>query len=156
MKNYQKFIIAILTPLLIGYLGSIFTTPAIDSWYQTINKPSFNPPNWIFAPVWTGLFILMGWAFYLVWKKGYSAKTKNAFYIFFIQLLLNLLWSILFFGLKSPLVASIEIIVLWVFILLNIITFYKISKTSAYLLIPYLLWVSFASVLTFAVFWLNR
>lgn len=151
-----KLVISILVCQGAGAIGSLFTTPAISTWYATIQKPSFNPPNWIFAPVWTLLFLLMGISLYLIWSRGFRDKeTKIALVIFSTQLLLNILWSILFFGLQSPLYAFIEIIILWMAILLTIISFYKISKTAAYLLLPYIAWVSFASVLNFSILIIN-
>jgi len=151
-----KLIISILICQGAGAIGSLFTSPAISTWYATIQKPSFNPPNWIFAPVWILLFILMGLSLYLIWSKGFKYKgTKIAIFIFFVQLILNILWSILFFGLQSPLFALIEIIILWFAILLTIISFYKVSKIAAYLLLPYIIWVSFASVLNFSILIIN-
>jgi translocator protein len=139
-----------------GIIGSIFTTPAIPTWYANINKPTFRPPNWVFAPVWTTLFLLMGIALFLIWEKGLKRKdVKIAFSVFIFHLLLNTLWSILFFGLKSPFAAFIEIIFLWIAILTSIILFFRISRIAAYLLIPYILWVSFASVLNFSIWRLN-
>lgn len=155
MKNIFKLFVSILIPLVIGFLGSFFTASSVDSWYTTINKPSFNPPGWIFAPVWTTLYILIGLSFYLVWRKNFGEDRKKVIAVYSLQLLFNLLWSMLFFGLKSPLLGLIDIIVLLVFIIANTIVFYKISKTAGYLLIPYLLWVSFASVLNFSIFLLN-
>ncbi|MBC8489997.1 MAG: tryptophan-rich sensory protein [Ignavibacteria bacterium] len=155
MKNTFKLIISILIPLIIGFLGSFFTASSVDSWYATINKPSFNPPGWIFAPVWTTLYILIGLSFYLVWMKNFGEERKKVIIVYSMQLLFNLLWSVLFFGLKSPLLGLIDIIILLSFIIANTIIFYKISKTAGYLLIPYLLWVSFASILNFSIFQLN-
>lgn len=146
-----KLIISILICEFAGIIGSIFTSRSVTEWYPTLVKPSINPPSWIFAPVWTILFLLMGISLYLVWNK----KNKIALIFFSIQLGLNILWSIIFFGLKSPLFAFIEIILLWVSILITIIKFYKISKNAAYLLIPYLLWVTFAAILNFLIFKLN-
>ena len=141
---------------LAGIIGSLFTAPSIPLWYANINKPSFNPPSWVFAPVWTTLYLLMGIALFLVWRKGLKRKDlKIAFAVFIFQLILNTLWSILFFGLKSPFVAFIEIVLLWISILISIILFFRISKVAGALLIPYLLWVSFASVLNFAIWRLN-
>ncbi|OGY41968.1 MAG: TspO protein [Candidatus Buchananbacteria bacterium RBG_13_39_9] len=153
--NWSKLILSILICLAAGWLGSIFTTAAVQTWYAGINKPSFNPPNWIFAPVWTILFILMGLALYIIMVKGKGPKAKQAQIIFSIQLVLNILWSFCFFYLRSPLAGLIEIVFLWVFILLTIIYFYKISKTAAYLLLPYILWVSFAAFLNFTIWRLN-
>jgi len=141
---------------LAGVFGSLFTTPSIPLWYASINKPSFNPPNWIFAPVWTTLFLLMGIALFLIWRKGFKEKDiKIAFSVFIFQLVLNVLWSFLFFGLQSPFAAFIEIIFLWIAILITIILFLRISWVASILLIPYMLWVSFASVLNFAIWRLN-
>ena len=155
MKSTFKLIISVLIPLIIGFLGSFFTASSVDSWYTTINKPSFNPPGWIFAPVWTTLYILIGVSFYSVWMKNFGEERKKVIIVYSMQLLLNLLWSVLFFGLRSPLLGLIDIIILIAFIIANTIIFYKISKTAGYLLIPYLLWVSFASVLNFSIFLLN-
>ena len=141
---------------LAGAAGAIFTMPAIPTWYAGIIKPTFSPPSWIFAPVWIILFALMGIAAYLVYEKGTGKKlVKVALGIFTIQLLLNMKWSLLFFGMHNPGLAFVEIIFLWLVILLTIISFFKISKSAAYLLIPYILWVSFASFLNFSIWQLN-
>ena len=151
-----KLVVSILVCQGAGAVGSLFTSPAISGWYATLQKPSFNPPNWVFAPVWTTLFLLMGIALYLVWISGAESKKKRtAILIFAVQLILNIFWSVLFFGLQSPLYAFIEIIILWLAILITIISFYKISKPAAYLLLPYILWVSFAAVLNFSILILN-
>jgi translocator protein len=141
--------------LLAGGIGSIFTAPAIGGWYATIAKPTWNPPNWLFGPVWTLLYVLMGISLYLAWYAPHARGRRRALFLFFIQLGLNTLWSIIFFGLASPLFAFIEIIALWFFILLTLIAFYRISKPAAYLMMPYLLWVSFAAVLNYAIVLLN-
>ena len=154
IKNIIKLIIAIAVSFSAGIIGSIFTSSSIPTWYAAINKPSFNPPNWIFAPVWNALFLLMGISLYLVWINKSKLK-KKAITLFGIQLGLNALWSIIFFGLHSPLAAFIEIIILWIAILLTIIYFYRISKTASYLLMPYIIWVSFAAVLNFFIFLIN-
>ncbi|MCS7250275.1 MAG: tryptophan-rich sensory protein [candidate division WOR-3 bacterium] len=157
MGKILKLLISILICQGAGILGSIFTTPSIPTWYRQLIKPPFTPPNWLFAPAWTLLFLLMGISLYLVWEKGLKDKeVKKALLIFLIQLVLNILWSFIFFTLKSLLFAFIEIVILWIAILLTIIYFYKISKASAYLLLPYLFWVSFASVLNFSILILNR
>ena len=151
-----KLIASILICQGVGSIGALFTSPAISTWYTTIQKPSFNPPNWIFAPVWTLLFLMMGISLYFVWSKGWEdKKIKIAVFIFSAQIALNIFWSLLFFGLQSPFYAFIEIIILWLAILLTIISFYKISKIAAYLLLPYILWVSFAAVLNFSILILN-
>jgi len=153
---WGKLIVSLAIPQLIGFIGSLFTSSSIATWYPTLTKPFFNPPNWLFAPVWTLLFLLMGISVYLVWVKGFKKNNVKLAIIFFdIQLLFNLLWSILFFGLKNPLLALIEIFILWGLILVNIILFYKISKTASYLLIPYLAWVTFAIILNFSFVLLN-
>ncbi len=151
-----KLIASILICQGVGSIGALFTSPAISTWYTTIQKPSFNPPNWIFAPVWTLLFLMMGISLYFVWSKGWEdKKIKIAVFIFSAQIALNIFWSLLFFGLQSPFYAFIEIIILWLAILLTIISFYKISKIATYLLLPYILWVSFAAVLNFSILILN-
>lgn len=153
--NYLKIIISLALPLAIGFIGSLFTSSSVNSWYLSINKPSFNPPNWIFAPVWTILFILIGISFYLVWQRNFGNNKKLLIGVFILNLLLNLIWSLLFFGLKNPFLAFIEIIILWLIILVNIIVFSKVSKLAGFLLIPYLLWVGFASALNYSIFILN-
>jgi len=140
---------------LAGIIGSLFTTSSIPTWYATLIKPSFNPPNWIFAPVWIFLYLLMGISFYLIWIKSNNPNFSFLMSVFLLQLVLNAFWSIIFFGLKSPLFAFVEIIVLWLTILICIILFFRISKISSYLLIPYILWVTFAAVLNFAIWKLN-
>jgi len=157
MNKYIKLIISICIPLLIGFLGSAFTTSSISTWYPELNKPVFNPPSWIFGPVWTLLYIMIGISIYLVWvsKEKNKKMKKKTFFIFGIQLFLNFIWSILFFGNQLIGLAFVDIILLGIAIIFNIYFCYKISKNSAYLLIPYLLWVSFASVLNFAIFILN-
>ena len=157
MKSLATLLAWIIICLAVGFIGSIFTIPSIPTWFAGLNKPPFSPPNWIFSPVWTTLFILMGISAWLIWEKGISNKeVRSAIMIFAAQLVLNMLWSILFFGLKSPLSAFLEIIVLWLFILATILSFYKISKPAAWLLIPYILWVSFASVLNLSIWLINR
>lgn len=151
--NLKLLTFSIGLPLLVGFLGSYFTISSIPTWYATLNKPFFSPPNFLFAPVWTALYILMGISLYLVLI---SKKNKDlAVKVFLIQLFLNFLWSFIFFGLQNPLIAFLEIVALWVSILFTIKFFYPISKTSAYLLIPYILWVSFALILNLAIVLLN-
>ena len=156
MKNFFKLIVSILLPFIAGGIGSFFTMPNIPTWYATLNRPSLSPPNWIFGPVWTILYIIIGISLFLVWRNGLDKKgAKIALVIFLVQLVLNSLWSILFFGLQNPLFAFIEIIFLWIFILLMIISFYRISKVAGLILIPYILWVSFAGYLNFMIWILN-
>ncbi len=156
MKNATKLIISILICELAGAIGSFFTAPAIGDWYYFLNKPPLNPPNCVFAPVWTILFLLMGVSLYLIWKQGLkNRENKNAVFVFAIQLVLNVFWSVIFFGLKAPGLAFTEIIILWLAILITIIKFFKLSKPAAYLLLPYILWVSFAAVLNFSIWIIN-
>lgn len=137
----------------VGLLATPVTITAIPTWYASLNKPFFSPPNFVFGPVWTILYLLMGVALYLVWMK--NKKVKTAVVVFSGQLVLNFLWSIIFFGLHLPILAFLEIIFLWVAIAVTIIIFAKISKVAAYLLVPYLLWVSFAAILNIAIVVLN-
>jgi translocator protein len=158
-KNKSNMIIliaSILIPQAAGAIGSYFTMPSIHVWYASLTKPSFNPPNWIFGPVWTILYLMMGIALSIVWKKGTGRKeVRPAIAFFAIQLLLNILWSFLFFYMQTPFAAFIEIILLWLSILITLVVFYRISHTAGLLLVPYLLWVSFASVLNFFLWRLN-
>jgi tryptophan-rich sensory protein len=170
INNTFKFIIALGVSLSAGVVGSLFTSPAIQSgWYAGIVKPALNPPAWVFGPVWTTLFALMGIAAFLVWRE-YDKLTlsevegliiqrkrqiKIALGIFLSQLVLNTLWSIIFFGLHSPGGALVEIMFLWLAILATIVAFYKISKPAAWLLVSYILWVSFAAYLNYAIWKLN-
>ncbi len=137
-----------------GVLGSFFTVSSIPTWYATLNKPVFSPPNWVFGPAWTILYILMGISLYLVWTSRFKLK-QNAFNLFFVQLGLNVLWSIFFFGMKNPILALVDIVALWLAIFLTIKSFYRINRSAGNLLIPYLLWVSFAAVLNLAIVMLN-
>lgn len=155
-KNISKLIIAIIICQSAGIIGSLFTTPSISTWYDAIQKPTFTPPNWVFGPVWITLFTLMGISLYLVWEKGLRSKNvKSSLFIFFLQLVLNSLWSILFFGLQSPFYAFVEIIILWATIAVTIIKFYKISRKAGLILVPYIMWVSVALMLNYYVWVLN-
>jgi|SRR3989344_515077 len=148
-QNYLLLIFCIIISQAAGGVGSLFTFPAITGWYQTLNKPFFNPPNWIFGPVWTLLYLLMGISLYLIWVRKGDLKW------FWLQLGLNTLWSIIFFGLKSPIPAFFEILILWYAILMTIKTFSGVNRPAAYILYPYLAWVTFASILNFSVWILN-
>lgn len=142
--------------MLVGAISGYFTSSGVNGWYAVANKPWFNPPNWIFAPVWTSLYILMGIALFLVWKSDAATSTKQAaIALFAVQLTLNFFWSIIFFKLQQPGWAFAEIIMMWVMILLTIFSFGKISSTAAWLLVPYISWVSFASVLNYSIWRLN-
>jgi tryptophan-rich sensory protein len=157
MKKGLGIFVAVLICELAGIAGSLFTAPAIAGWYAGLTKPAFNPPNWLFAPVWTSLYALMGLAAWLVYDKGARRDdVKRALFVFVAQLILNVLWSIMFFGAHQILGAFVIIVALWTLILGMILRFLKISKAAAYLLVPYLLWVSFATVLNASLYVLNR
>lgn len=156
IKNPKLLITSLVLPQLAGFLGAAATTPNIPSWYASLAKPALNPPNWIFGPVWLTLYLFMGISLYLVWSKGYGKQNiKNAVNVFLVHLGLNSLWSIVFFGNQNPQVAFFVIVLLWLVIGYLIKLFYKIHKTAAYLLIPYLLWVSFATYLNLSIWQLN-
>ncbi len=154
MPAYLKLIISLALPLLAGFAGSFFTSQSLEEWYPALRKPIFTPPDWLFFPVWTTLFVLMGIAFYIIWQKNFVGG-KTALYLYFAQLLVNVFWSLLFFGLRRPEWALIDIFILWVLILSCIISFYRTSHLAAYLLVPYLGWVSLASFLNYFIVRLN-
>jgi len=155
MRRLLRLLVSLVLPLAVGFTGSVFTSSSVNSWYLNISKPVFNPPSWLFGPVWTALYILMGLAFYFVWQNGYSNKLLLPFVVYFLQLLLNFLWSFLFFGLRNPLWAFVDIVLLWVLIIINIVLFFKQRKLAGVLLLPYILWVSFATALNLAIVILN-
>jgi benzodiazapine receptor len=155
MNRYLKLTLCILLPLLIGGFSGYATASGISSWYVGLNKPFFNPPNYLFGPVWSMLYILMGISFYRILESQDSELKRKAILIFCIQLVLNFCWSFLFFRFQMLAISFIEIIIMWISIATMIYTFTKIDKTAAYLQIPYLLWVSFASVLNGAIWFLN-
>jgi tryptophan-rich sensory protein len=178
-NNLLKLLASIVICESAGVVGSAFTIRAVNGWYKNINKPIFNPPNWIFGPVWTTLFVLMGISLYLVWAKKFVVKNElkiqrkkswnfvsqkffagkwqkiNIVLIFATQLILNTAWSVIFFGMHNPVAAFFELLMLWFAILFTIVNFYRVSKIAAYLLIPYILWVSFAGILNLSIFILN-
>nr|MBD3312150.1 tryptophan-rich sensory protein [archaeon] len=154
--DWKKLIISVIIAQAAGMIGSIFTFQSIPTWYASLNKPSITPPNWLFGPMWTSLYTLMGISFYIIWTKGFKSKdAKLACALYLIQLGLNALWSIIFFGFKSLVGGLIEIIFLWFFILATMIEFRSINKTAGYLLLPYLAWVTAATILNFSIAWLN-
>jgi translocator protein len=156
MKNLPKLIISIAGCELVGILGSIFTISSIPTWYATLNKPFYAPPNWIFGPVWTLLYLLMGVSFYLIWKQDWKKKkVATAGKYFLAQLGLNFIWSPIFFGLKAPFLALTVILTMWLLIVMTMKKFHPLSKLAFYLLVPYLLWVSFATLLNGAIVILN-
>ncbi|MCX6724376.1 MAG: tryptophan-rich sensory protein [Candidatus Staskawiczbacteria bacterium] len=178
-NNLIKLLASVIICELAGVVGSFFTVSQIGTWYRGLNKPFFNPPNWIFGPVWTTLFILMGISLYMVWSKKFVVKNEldfrkkkawnrwsqqffngkwqkaNIVIIFILQLFLNVLWSIIFFGWHSLGAAFFELLMLWFAIIYLIINFYRVSKAAAYLLLPYILWVSFAGILNYLIWVLN-
>ena len=154
--KYPFLIFFLLITQAAGLLGASFTTPAIPTWYASINKPFFNPPNWIFAPVWTILYILMAIAAYYISISKVAKRIKRqALIYYFIQLVLNSLWSMVFFGLRNPLLGFLIILILWTMIFLTMLKFLKIKNISFYLMLPYISWVSFAAVLNFSIVILN-
>jgi len=181
MKKFDwiKLVVSLVIPQIAGWIGSLFTLPAINSWYSTLTKSSLTPPSWVFGPVWTILFLLMGIALFIVWKNGWKVQNQlligqnkswnpwtkrfwsgdwqkgNIIAIFYIQLVLNVLWSYIFFGLHQPGLAFFELLALWFSILYLIINFYRVSKTAAWLLLPYILWVTFAGYLNWAI-WIGN
>jgi translocator protein len=146
--KWVRFVFAILVCQFAGYLGSLFTTPNLE-WYATLVRPGFAPVDWVFGVVWTSLFVLMGISLFLVWDD------EKLRYLFYFQLGLNILWSIFFFGLHNPFLAFIELILLWAFILMCVVMFFRKSKWAGGLMIPYFLWVTFAGVLNFFFVFLN-
>jgi benzodiazapine receptor len=179
MANTYKLAVSIILCQLAGAIGSFFTMPVIASWYVFLNKPSFTPPGYVIGAIWVVLFFLMGIALYLVWAKNWEIKiaaqyrgrkvwnrfsqklltgswrNANVILIFAAQLILNILWSVIFFGFKSPGAAFFELIMLWVAIVYAIVNFYRVSKPAGYLLIPYLLWVTFAGYLNYLIWQMN-
>jgi len=157
MNNAVKFVIAIALPVVVGGLSGFATAQGVSSWYPTLVKPSFNPPAWVFGPVWTVLYVMMGVAAGLVWIRGLDAAgVRVALAVFVIQLALNGLWSVVFFGMRQPGWALVEIVVLWGAIGATVWLFWRVVPAAGALLLPYWAWVSFASVLNASLWWLNR
>jgi len=157
VRDLVALVVAVVVPLLAGGLGSIATVSSIPTWYAQLNKPPWNPPDWLFGPVWTLLYILMGVAAWLVWRSGWpAAHVRLAVMTFAVQLVFNVLWSIIFFGLRSPGPALVEIVILWLLVLATTVQFFRLTSLAGYLMLPYLLWVSFASALNASVWSLNR
>lgn len=155
-NDFFKLVIAVVVSELAGVVGSVFTVSSIGGWYATLEKPELSPPNWVFGPVWTTLYLLMGVAAFLIWRSGWEKKeVRVALAIFGFQLVLNALWSIVFFGLHNPGWAFVNIVVLWLAILWTMFVFYRMSRPAAYLLLPYILWVSFAAYLNYSIWMLN-
>ncbi len=153
--NIIKLIVSLFLPLSVGAVAGMFTSQAVPIWYASLNRPFFSPPNWVFGPVWTSLYILLGISFFLIWKEEASKERDLAIKVFSIQMLLNFAWSFLFFYFNLIGAALIEIILLWTSIAAMIYLFYKIKPVAAYMNIPYLLWVSFATILNAGYYFLN-
>ena len=150
-----KLLVSIALPLSLGAIAGMFTAQSVPEWYATLNRPSFNPPNWIFGPVWTTLYILMGISLFLIWKQDAGKARNLAISIFFLQLLLNFAWSFIFFYFNNIGLALVEIILLWISLVVMLVLFYRIKPMAAYINIPYILWVSFAAVLNGSYYFLN-
>ena len=156
MKNIPSLIVCVIICLAVGGLAGFATQSSVTTWFTTLNKPFFNPPSWLFGPVWTTLYILMGVALWLVWNAPEThPQRKNGIIIFAIQLIFNFLWSFLFFGMRNPLFALFDIVLMLITITLTIIIFRKINTKTTPLLAPYLAWVSFATLLNVSIWWLN-
>lgn len=154
-SNIVKLILSLIIPLSVGAVAGMFTSQAVPAWYASLNRPSFSPPNWVFGPVWTSLYILLGISFFLIWKESPSQQRNRAIIVFASQMLLNFAWSFIFFYFNMIGIALLEIILLWVNIAVMIYLFYKLKPLAAYLNIPYLLWVSFATILNAGYYFLN-
>jgi benzodiazapine receptor len=154
--KWSRLIASVLICQLAGIIGSVFTVSSIPDWYAGLNKPWFTPPNWLFGPVWITLYTLMGISLYIVWNKGLGNKNvRSAITVFGIQLFLNSVWSIIFFGIQNTFIALSEIIMLWIAILVTIIKFYRIDRRASLLLVPYIVWVTIAALLNYFVWVLN-
>ena len=157
LSSIIKLIVSILASFAAGGIGSLFTFKAIPTWYASLKKPHYTPPNRAFGPVWTSLYILMGISVFLVWQKGLSTNgALLAFVLFWIQLAINALWSVIFFGMKSKGGGVITIIILWLLILATIVSFFRVTVWAGGLLIPYIVWVSIASYLNIGIWMLNK
>lgn len=154
--NLFKLLVSLILPLGLGSIAGIFTADAVPEWYASLNRPSFNPPNWIFGPVWTALYILLGISFFLIWKQPANKARNFAIVVFLLQLLLNFGWSFIFFYFNMIGLALIEIILLWSGIVIMLVLFYKLKPLAAYINITYLLWVTFATILNASYYFLNR
>ena len=156
IKIIIPFIICLIIPLIIGGISGFITSNEIGTWYTTLKKPTFNPPNYLFGPVWTLLYILMGISLYMIWESPKSKERKKALKVFSLQLFFNFWWSILFFSFHLLFVAVIDILLLWIYIIYMIKLFKEVKPLAAFINIPYLLWVSFATVLNISIWWLNK
>ncbi|MGA9769758.1 MAG: TspO/MBR family protein [Blastocatellia bacterium] len=154
-SDWIGLVVSILICFAVAGLGSLATNPEIPNWYQAIRKPAWTPPNWLFGPVWTALYLAMAVAAWLVWKRAGWEANNNALWLFVIQLALNLAWSFIFFKFHNPALALIDILFLWLAILLTAVKFAGVSRAAALLLVPYLIWVTYAASLNFAIWRMN-
>jgi len=156
-REIPKLIISIIIVFLAGAVGTVSTLPQITTWYAALPKPAWTPPNWAFGPVWSTLYVLMGIALFLVWRQGLNKKiVRYAILIFAAQLVINVIWSLVFFGTHNIFGGLIMVIILWIAILVNIIVFYMVTKPAGLILIPYLVWVTIAGYLNYSVYFLNH
>jgi tryptophan-rich sensory protein len=153
--DWISLVVFVAACLLIGVAGGIATGSSVTTWYVGLSKPSWNPPDWVFGPVWTVLYVMMGVSVWLVWRRRHEAETRVGMVLFGLQLILNAAWSAIFFGMQQPGWAAAEVVALWLSIMATIVAFARISKPAAWLLVPYLAWVSFASVLNFTIWRMN-
>ncbi|MHC4478078.1 MAG: TspO/MBR family protein [Planctomycetota bacterium] len=157
MRGIGKLICSVSVCIATGFVGSLATTDSVNTWYADLSRPSFTPPDWAFGVVWPILYVMMGISAFIIWNQGFSNRqVKVALGLFILQLVLNGLWTPIFFGLHMMALALAEITLLWVAIIMTIFTFWRISRAAAYLLVPYILWVSFAIALNFALWQLNQ
>ncbi len=154
-NDIVKLVVALAASFLAALIGSVFTIPSITTWYASLNKPSFTPPDWLFAPAWTILYLLMAMALFLVWRLPQSKQRDSAIAVYAAQLITNVLWSLGFFGAHNIILGLALILVLLALVVLTTYEFYKLSKPAAYLMVPYILWLCFATCLNAAVFFLN-
>lgn len=156
-KDILKLVLSIVACQSAGLIGAVFTVSSIENWYNLLNQPSFRPPNWLFGPAWTILYTLMGISLYWIWTKGTKKKeVKDALKLFAVHLVLNATWSIVFFGMRNIPLSLLNIVVLWILIMMVMVKFYKIDQKASFILLPYLAWVSFATILNYNIFLLNQ
>lgn len=152
-----RLVVALIVPLIVGAIGGLATSSSLTDWYPTLQKPAWTPPNWVFGPVWTALYLMMGFAAWRVWMVGLlNRPVRLALILFGVQLALNLGWSLLFFGLQRPLLGLVDIVVLDVVLTITLIAFLRVDRLAGFLLAPYLMWSWFATALNSSLWWLNR
>jgi tryptophan-rich sensory protein len=157
LASLFRLLVAVALPLAAGILGAFLTVDSVRDWYPSLVRPSFAPPSWVFGPVWTTLYVMMGVASWMVWRTGAGTpEVRGALVIYGVQLALNFAWSPLFFGLRQPALALVDIVLLLGLVAWTVVRFYRVSKPAGWLLIPYLGWVAFATVLNAGFWWLNR